>query len=179
MITLAPELLADLTAIVAYLYDDEKKSYEADYFTGQGHIFQNIERVKTFLDGLAKRGPTAREVEEGFCFVTRVHRDDLEHAGFDISELTPDDLDSIAEDMGDAYCENGFWVDLPIIAEAHKIPKKSDKKKWLVEFRRDDKVIARQHLAGLTEAQAETEAARISSLPDMPEHDEYTLEEEE
>lgn len=53
--------------------------------------------------------------------ITSVCRADLVE-GFKISEMealnvSDDEMQEIARKLADAYCDNGFWIDLPIIAE--------------------------------------------------------------
>ena len=50
--------------------------------------------------------------------VTSVCREDLKQnfTEKEIRSLDDGDMARIAEKMGDAYCENGFWIDLSIIA---------------------------------------------------------------
>ncbi len=59
---------------------------------------------------------------DGFFVVTHVHRDDLEGAGFDVSDVDDDTMQEVACRLSEAYCDNGFWIDLPIIAEYLGIP---------------------------------------------------------
>ena len=52
--------------------------------------------------------------------ITSVCKADLLHAGFtkkQINSLDDADMAQIASKMADAYCDNGFWIDLPIIVE--------------------------------------------------------------
>jgi hypothetical protein len=35
----------------------------------------------------------------------------------DILKLTESDMEHIASKMADAYCDNGFWIDLEIIVD--------------------------------------------------------------
>jgi hypothetical protein len=49
--------------------------------------------------------------------ISRVHRDDLIGEGFDVSNVTDDQMETIADKMADAYTEEVFWIDLKIIAE--------------------------------------------------------------
>jgi hypothetical protein len=59
-----------------------------------------------------------------FFKITSVSRDDLETAGFDTSEVSDATMEQLANRMCSAYLENGFWIDLPIIAEYLEIPRK-------------------------------------------------------
>lgn len=59
--------------------------------------------------------------------ITSVAREDLEEIGFDTSGIDDDDMERLAGKMADAYLDNGFWIDLPIIAEYLEIPKKNNK----------------------------------------------------
>ena len=42
----------------------------------------------------------------------------------DIMKLNSDDMERIASKMSNAYCENGFWIDLEIITEIYLEHKK-------------------------------------------------------
>ena len=66
------------------------------------------------------------EKDSGYFSIGCLHRDDLEAAGFDASNVDDDTMDRLADKMGDAYVSNGFWIDLPIIAEYLEIPKKGE-----------------------------------------------------
>lgn len=64
---------------------------------------------------------------DGFFVIARVHRNDLEAAGFDTSNVTDDEMEQLASKLGSDYCEQLFWTALPIIAEHLEIPKHTDK----------------------------------------------------
>lgn len=55
--------------------------------------------------------------------ITSVAREDLEGIGYDTSEVDDATMERLASKMADAYCENGFWIDLPILADHLEIPK--------------------------------------------------------
>ncbi|MFR9543780.1 MAG: hypothetical protein SNJ29_15265 [Rikenellaceae bacterium] len=61
--------------------------------------------------------------------VTHVSRDDLEGRGFDTSDTDDCTMERIASKMGDAYQENGYWIDLDILAE-DVVPKYKCPKCW-------------------------------------------------
>ncbi len=64
-------------------------------------------------------------IDEGGSFkITGVHRDDLEVAGFDASNVDDATMERLASRMSDDYLEQLFWVHLPIIAEYLDIPRK-------------------------------------------------------
>jgi hypothetical protein len=65
------------------------------------------------------------EFTDGFFPITSLHRSDLEGLGYNTSHLDDFTMTRLAEKMADAYCANGFWIDLPIIADAMEIPKKA------------------------------------------------------
>ena len=56
--------------------------------------------------------------------ITSVHRDDLEYAGFDASQIDDAAMEHLACKMADDYCEQLFWEHLPIIAEIVGIPRR-------------------------------------------------------
>ena len=49
--------------------------------------------------------------------ITSVSREDLIDIGFDAKNVDDGIMEHLASKMADAYCDNGFWIDLPIIAE--------------------------------------------------------------
>lgn len=52
--------------------------------------------------------------------ITSVCKDDLLSAGFSrrqVNSLDDADMKHLASKMADAYCENGFWIDLKIILQ--------------------------------------------------------------
>lgn len=56
--------------------------------------------------------------------ITSVARADLDGIGYDTSKVSDETMQELASDMANAYCEQGFWIDLPILADNLKIPKK-------------------------------------------------------
>ena len=62
-------------------------------------------------------------MKEAFV-ITKVSREDLEEAGFNSSGIDDDTMEELASKMADAYCDNGFWTSLEVLAEALEIPKK-------------------------------------------------------
>lgn len=57
--------------------------------------------------------------------ITSVCKEDLDTAGFDISNITALQLTRIANLMENSYLENGFWHDLKEAAIRVGIPKKT------------------------------------------------------
>ncbi len=64
--------------------------------------------------------------EKEYFNITSVHRNDLEGIGFDTVDVDDDTMRHLASKMADAYCDQVFWIDLEIIAEAVGIPKKKN-----------------------------------------------------
>lgn len=64
--------------------------------------------------------------EKGYFPITSVHRDDLEAAGFDASEVSNSTMEQLAKYMCNAYLDDLFWVSLKIVAEELGIPKKEE-----------------------------------------------------
>ena len=62
--------------------------------------------------------------EEGFFYITSVHRDDLEAAEFDVSEVSDDQMERLAKLMRDDYCTQMFHESMEILAECLGFPKK-------------------------------------------------------
>jgi hypothetical protein len=94
----------------------------SDTFGENDFVFLTLYNVyDTMLDLLGIED----EPKESFE-ITSVSREDLETAGFDASDVDDDTMERLADKMGDAYVSNGFWIDLPIIAEYLEIPKKGE-----------------------------------------------------
>ena len=55
--------------------------------------------------------------------ITSVARADLEDIGYDPSFTDDATMERLASKMADAYLDNGFWIDLPILADHLGIPK--------------------------------------------------------
>ncbi|MFA5827168.1 MAG: hypothetical protein WC839_01555 [Candidatus Paceibacterota bacterium] len=53
--------------------------------------------------------------------ITSICRDDLEEVGFDTKNVDDGTMLKLASKMADAYCEDGFWIDLEILADHLKI----------------------------------------------------------
>jgi hypothetical protein len=56
--------------------------------------------------------------ELNFYEVTSVSKSDLEmiYKAEDVAKLTDEDMERLASKLANAYCDNGFWIDLEIIA---------------------------------------------------------------
>ena len=57
--------------------------------------------------------------------ITSVSRADLEGIGYDTSQVDDCTMSHLASKMADAYCDNGFWTDLPILADGLGIPQRN------------------------------------------------------
>jgi hypothetical protein len=54
--------------------------------------------------------------------ITSVCREDMESIGFDTETLTDEDMQKIAETLGESYVTSGFWQDLEsILIESYKL----------------------------------------------------------
>lgn len=62
--------------------------------------------------------------KKDYFVVTRIHREDLEAAGFDTSNVTDEMMEEIASDMHNAHMSEIFWESLRIAAECLNIPEK-------------------------------------------------------
>ena len=59
-----------------------------------------------------------------FFPVSHVSRADLEHKGFDTSQVDDETMKRIASMMDDSYLDDGFWTDLVSACEEVGIPQK-------------------------------------------------------
>ena len=60
---------------------------------------------------------------EGFFPITFLHRADIKHRGYDISNIDDETMGHLADQMDDSYLECGFWGDLDHACERLEIPK--------------------------------------------------------
>ena len=67
--------------------------------------------------------------EKDYYSISRLHKDDLEHLGFNVRKVTESNLLTIASKLGDDYCDSLFWNSLDIIATGIGIPKRKNNKK--------------------------------------------------
>lgn len=98
---------------------DYNENSEPDKDTIEGEAYSILQEVLFE----AKR----QEGEAGYFKITSVCREDLEGLGYDTSKVDDGDMERLAGKMADAYLDNGFWIDLPIIADYMEIPKKIKK----------------------------------------------------
>jgi hypothetical protein len=64
------------------------------------------------------------EPKEGYFPITSVHRDDLVELGYDAGDIDDARMLEIAHGMANAYLACDFWVELDVIAEDLKIPRR-------------------------------------------------------
>ena len=65
--------------------------------------------------------------KDGYFVIARVHRNDLEQIGFDVTNVTDDTMEELARRMCNDYLEQLYWSSLKIIAEdVLNIPKIKD-----------------------------------------------------
>ena len=69
---------------------------------------------------------TETELQSDDYPVVTVCRDDLEDKGYDTENITDDQMESLASKMGNAYLDDGFFIDLEICADALNLPKKGE-----------------------------------------------------
>jgi len=69
--------------------------------------------------------------DEGFFEISSLHRDDLEHIGYNTSRVDDSIMKTLASKLGSDYCDQLFWSSLPIIADYLGIPKRGGKGKNL------------------------------------------------
>lgn len=80
------------------------------------------DEITVTFDELKKIYQRLLKVEEYFP-VTFIHRDDLQHRGFDLTNVDNITMTQIAGIMEDYYMDNGFWNDLYSACEKLEIPK--------------------------------------------------------
>jgi hypothetical protein len=72
--------------------------------------------------------------------VVSISRDDFKEIGFDGSQISDDDMISLAEDLRELHCSAHFWNDVQFIAESFDLPLDCDS--WFndLEFKELEKV---------------------------------------
>lgn len=66
------------------------------------------------------------KMDTNYFDITSVSRHDLEHEGYDTSNVDDDTMRRLASKMGDDYVEQLFWIQIPILAEYLGIPLKQE-----------------------------------------------------
>ena len=116
-------LLEDLDAIC----DDTMREYAEDALGKVNRAVRKMDYLLGALGLLSNRDMACDLLkEEGFFYITSVHRDDLEARGFDTSEVTDEQMMRLASKMSDDYCTQLFHDSMEIIAEDMGIPKKDE-----------------------------------------------------
>ena len=59
--------------------------------------------------------------------ITSVCRADLESVGYNTKNVDDSTMRELASKMADAYCDDGFWIDLEILADHLKIKQHKNK----------------------------------------------------
>ena len=54
---------------------------------------------------------------DGFFSITTIQREDLKEVGFDVSNVTDEQMASLAAEMAANYCRQLFWENLETVAE--------------------------------------------------------------
>lgn len=84
-----------------------------------------LDRVEEYEAIVLKEyGLEEKSKNDGYFVITRLHREDLEAAGFDASDVDDATMERIADKMGDDYVTQLFWEHLPVFAEDMGIPKR-------------------------------------------------------
>lgn len=83
-----------------------------------------LDRLEEYEAMLVKEHDLPEDDDKGYFIITRVHRDDLEAAGFDASNVDDATMERLADKMGEDYVTQLFWEHLPIMAEDLGIPQK-------------------------------------------------------
>ncbi|MDR2628282.1 MAG: hypothetical protein LBC40_09640 [Dysgonamonadaceae bacterium] len=60
----------------------------------------------------------------GFFEISLLHRDDLEHIGYDTSLVDDSLMQNLASKLGDDYCDQLFWDSLSVLAGLLGIPER-------------------------------------------------------
>ncbi len=81
-----------------------------------------LECLHGYFAGIANPTEEERSIlaqltgELPFFNITSVSRDDLRARGFDVTKVSDADMEHIAREMADDYCEGAYWDDMETIA---------------------------------------------------------------
>ena len=113
------------------LTDEEFARINKEY--DNGWSFDGYEDLIAELNADGPEAPTPSEhyiraIEEPDTYftITKIHRDDLDAAGFDTSDVTDSTMETLARKMSDDYLNQLYWTSLRILAEELGIPKKDE-----------------------------------------------------
>lgn len=112
-------LCEDLDAIC----DDTMRKYAEETLVDVRRSLKEIEQFE-----LKGSHEIASEVlkDDGYFYITSVHRDDLEAQGFDVSNVSDAQMSKLAEMLSDDYCEQLFWTSVDSLAEYVGMTKRDD-----------------------------------------------------
>lgn len=66
------------------------------------------------------------QTEVDFFNITSVSRDDIYEKGYDAECVSEAQMERLADQMAECYCNNGFWDDLDSLLDDMGIPKLKD-----------------------------------------------------
>ena len=70
-----------------------------------------------------RKNPLGKYKVDGFFSITTIQREDLKEVGFDVSNVTDEQMSRLAAEMAANYCRQLFWGNLETIAEDIGIPR--------------------------------------------------------
>jgi len=105
--------IPDNELIKAYC-DGSVKRYSLDEFAEliNDECFNEVNNWVRIIDDMS-----------GYFPISYLHRDDLKGIGYDVSEVSDWDMETIAEKLGSDYTEQLFHSSLPIIVDHVGVPK--------------------------------------------------------
>lgn len=104
------------------------KIYGEDKEYGNDVPFNPEDVFAGHLSSIIDYIPATGDVEDVTCQqesfpITHISRDDVASKGYDTSNTSDEDMNELARKMGNAYCEDGYWEDMAIIADYLNIPR--------------------------------------------------------
>ena len=83
-----------------------------------------LDHLDEYEKMLAEKYELDKKMGDGYFSISRLHRDDLEAAGFDAKDVDDATMERMADKMGDDYVAQLFWNHLPVFAEEFGVPRK-------------------------------------------------------
>lgn len=120
--------------ITENLVRNEVKFFSPDQFCEElnEESYPECEWIKCveFLDessqSVSQQSKEEPAKKEYFDIPLSISREDLEHIGFDAEQISDDEIEDLAQKMADAYLDNGYWIDMKVLADLNGYPKKDE-----------------------------------------------------
>lgn len=121
--SLLDEVRKELPEEISFSEEDLYEPGNSD-LPDEGLIYKSLyqDRFNVLYDYYFKM--ITNKMDTTYFKISSVSREDLEHKGYDTSNVDDDTMRRLASKMGDDYVEQLFWIQIPILADYLGIPLK-------------------------------------------------------